>query len=73
MINSALETDGTWWYTLSCQISTPYRVPKCDITAIHHIWMETGSKQFLAARGSVITAVANNNSARLQPTDQSLV
>ena len=35
--------------------------------------METGSKQFLAARGSVITAVANNTSARLQPTAQSLV
>ena len=35
--------------------------------------METGSKQFMAARGSVITAVANNTSTQLQPTDQSLV
>ena len=27
---------------------------KCDITAIHQINMETGSKQFLVAPGSVI-------------------
>ena len=35
--------------------------------------LKTGSKQFHAARGSVITTVANNTSARLQPTAQSLV
>ena len=35
--------------------------------------METGSKQFQAVRGSVITTVANNTSARLQPTARSLV
>ena len=35
--------------------------------------METGSKQFQAVRGSVITTVANNTSAQLQPTAQSLV
>ena len=35
--------------------------------------METGSKQFQAVRGSVITMVANNTSARLQPTARSLV
>ena len=35
--------------------------------------METGSKQFQAVQGSVITTVANNTSARLHPTAQSLV
>ena len=35
--------------------------------------METGSKQFQAVRGSVITTVANNTSAQLQPTARSLV
>ena len=35
--------------------------------------METGAKQFQAVRGSVITMVANNTSARLQPTARSLV
>ena len=35
--------------------------------------METGSKLFQAVRGSVITAVAKNTSARLQPTARSLV
>ena len=34
--------------------------------------METGSKQFQAVRGSVITMVANNTSARLQPTASSM-
>ena len=35
--------------------------------------METGSKQFQAVQGSVITMFANKTSARLQPTAQSLV
>ena len=35
--------------------------------------METGSKQSEAVRGSVITTVANNTSAWLQPTARSLV
>ena len=35
--------------------------------------METGSKRFQAVQGSVITTVANNTSARLQPIAQSLV
>ena len=34
---------------------------------------ETGSKQFQAVRESVITTVANNTRARLQPTARSLV
>ena len=35
--------------------------------------METGSKQFQAVRGSVITTVANDTSAQLQPTARRLV
>ena len=35
--------------------------------------METGSKQSQAVRGSVITTVANNTNAWLQPTARSLV
>ena len=35
--------------------------------------METGAKQFQAVRESMITTVASNTSARLQPTARNLV
>ena len=44
-----------------------------SVTSQLFIDMETGSKQFQAVRGSVITTVANNTNARLQPTARSLV
>ena len=44
-----------------------------SVTSQRFIGMETGSKQFQAVRGSVIATVANNTSARLQPTARSLV
>ena len=44
-----------------------------SVTSQLFIDMETGSKQFQAVCGSVITTVANNTSTRLQPTASSLV
>ena len=51
------------------QVIIEYR----SVTSQLFIDMETCSKQFQAVRGSVITTVANNTSARLQPTARSLV